>query len=83
MVGDYDHDRAHYEYSLNGENYHQMGREMPLSYQLITFRGSRHALFAFNHYGTEFGYAEFEQLCTVVEPQADRTGQHSVRQDAG
>ena len=24
MVGDYDHDQAHYEYSLNGEDYHQI-----------------------------------------------------------
>ena len=73
MVGDYDHDRAHYEYSLNGENYHQMGREMPLSYQLITFQGSRHALFAFNRLGKKGGYAEFDNF-TVVEPDADRSG---------
>lgn len=38
MVGDFDHDKAHYEYSLNGEYYRPLGREMPLSYQLITFR---------------------------------------------
>ena len=30
MVGDFDHDRAHYEYSLDGTNYQQLGREMPL-----------------------------------------------------
>ena len=36
MVGDYDHDRAHYEYSLNGTDFKQLGREMPLSYQLIS-----------------------------------------------
>ena len=34
MVGDYDNDRAHYEYSLDGTQYQQLGREMPLSYQL-------------------------------------------------
>ena len=73
MVGDYDHDRAHYEYSLNGEVYHQVGREMPLSYQLISFQGSRHALFAFNHKGQKGGYAEFDNF-TVDEPQADRSG---------
>ena len=72
MVGDYDHDQAHYEYSLNGEDYHQIGREMPLSYQLITFQGSRHALFAFNHKGKQGGYAEFDNF-TVVEPKADRS----------
>ena len=72
MVGDYDHDQAHYEYSLNGEDYHQIGREMPLSYQLITFQGSRHALFAFNYKGKNGGYAEYDNF-TVEEPQADRS----------
>ena len=73
MVGDFDHDCAHYEYSLNGESYQQLGREMPLSYQLITFQGSRHALFAFNRLGKKGGYAEFDNF-TVQEPQADRSG---------
>ena len=71
MVGNYDHDRAHYEYSFDGISYQPMGREMPLSYQLITFQGSRHALFAFNHKGLKGGYAEFDNF-TVEEPQADR-----------
>ena len=73
MVGDYDHDRAHYEYSLDGKVFKQLGREMPLSYQLISFQGSRHALFAFNHKGKDGGYAEFDNF-TVEEPQADRSG---------
>lgn len=73
MVGDYDHDRAHYEYSLDGSHFQMLGREMPLSYQLITFQGSRHALFAFNHKGKDGGYAEFDNF-TVEEPQADRSG---------
>ena len=73
MVGDYDHDSAHYEYSLDGTTFQQIGREMPLSYQLITFQGSRHALFAFNHKGQKGGFAEFDNF-TVVEPQADRSG---------
>ena len=72
MVGDYDHDQAHYEYALDGERYQQIGREMPLSYQLITFQGSRHALFAFNHQGKKGGYAEFDNF-TVEEPMADRS----------
>lgn len=72
MVGDYDHDRAHYEYSLDGAGYQQVGREMPLSYQLISFQGSRHALFAFNYKGQKGGYAEFDNF-TVEEPQADRS----------
>ena len=73
MVGDFDHDRAHYEYSLDGANYQQFGREMPLSYQLISFQGSRHALFAFNYKGKKGGFAEFDNF-TVEEPQADRSG---------
>jgi beta-xylosidase len=72
MVGDYDHDRAHYEYSLNGTDFKQLGREMPLSYQLISFQGSRHALFIFNHKGAKGGYAEFDNF-TVEEPMADRS----------
>lgn len=72
MVGDYDHDRAHYEYSLDGTQYHHLGREMPLSYQLISFQGSRHALFAFNCKSPKGGYAEFDNF-TVEEPQADRS----------
>ena len=73
MVGDFDHNQAHYEYSLDGISYQQLGREMPLSYQLISFQGSRHALFAFNHKGKDGGYAEFDNF-TVEEPQADRSG---------
>ena len=73
MVGAYDNDCAHYEYSLDGLQYQQVGREMPLSYQLISFQGSRHALFAFNHKGKNGGYAEFDNF-TVEEPQADRSG---------
>ena len=72
MVGDYDHDRAHYEYSLNGTDFKQLGREMPFSYQLISFQGSRHALFTFNHKGAKGGYAEFDNF-TVEEPMADRS----------
>ena len=72
MVGDFDNDKAHYEYSLNGEQYHPLGREMPLSYQLITFQGSRHALFCFNREGKQGGYAEFDNF-TVEEPCADRS----------
>ena len=71
-VGDYDNDQSHYEYSLDGTNYQQIGREMPLSYQLISFQGSRHALFAFNHKGQKGGYAEFDNF-TVSEPKADRS----------
>ncbi len=72
FVGDFDNDRGHYEYSLDGNSYKQVGREMPLSYQLISFQGSRLSLFAFNKNGKNGGYAEFDNF-TVEEPEADRS----------
>ena len=73
MNGDYDNDQAQYAYSLDGQNFQTIGRMMPLSYQLITFQGSRHALFAFNIKGVNGGYAEFDNF-TVEEPCANRSG---------
>jgi len=72
MVGDYDNNQAQYAYSTDGVTFQTLGRMMPLSYQLITFQGSRHALFAFNHKGLKGGYAEFDNF-TVEEPLADRS----------
>ena len=72
-IGDYDNDQAQYAYSTDGTTFHTLGRMMPLSYQLITFQGSRHALFAFNIKGKQGGYAEFDNF-TVEEPKADRSG---------
>ena len=73
MIGDYDNDQAQYAYSTDGVTFQTIGRMMPLSYQLITFQGSRHALFAFNRNGVKGGYAEFDNF-TVDEPCADRSG---------
>ena len=73
MIGDYDNDQAQYAYSTDGNEFKTVGRMMPLSYQLISFQGSRHALFAFNVKGTNGGYAEFDNF-TVEEPSADRSG---------
>lgn len=72
LNGDYDNNVAHYEYSLDGKEFKQLGGDMKLSYQLTTFQGSRAALFAFNHKGKEGGYAEFDNFVTV-EPDADRS----------
>ena len=72
MVGDYDNNQAQYAYSTDGVTFQTLGRMMPLSYQLITFQGSRHALFAFNVKGKNGGYAEFDNF-TVEEPLADRS----------
>ncbi len=71
-IGDYDNDQAQYAYSTDGTTFQTIGRMMPLSYQLTTFQGSRHALFAFNVKGRRGGYAEFDNF-TVEEPCADRS----------
>ena len=73
MIGDYDNDQAQYAYSTDGVSFQTLGRMMPLSYQLISFQGSRHALFSFNVKGKNGGYAEFDNF-TVEEPCADRSG---------
>ena len=72
LDGDYDNDRASYKYSLDGTSFAPLGGEMVLSYQLITFQGSRPSLFVFNTKGTTGGYAEFDDF-KVVEPMADRS----------
>ena len=71
-IGDYDNNLAQYAYSLDGVTFQTLGRMMPLSYQLITFQGSRHALFAYNKKGKNGGYAEFDNF-TVQEPKANRS----------
>lgn len=73
LHGDYDVDRARYCYSLDGKSFKPLGDDMTLSYQLITFQGSRPSLFAFNKNGKNGGYAEFDNF-TVNEPKADRSG---------
>lgn len=73
LNGDYDNDKASYAYSLDGEDFKDLGKEMTLSYQLITFQGARPSLFAFNHKGKKGGYAEFDNF-TVEETAADRSG---------
>ena len=72
MEGDFDNDRATYYYSKDGEHFEVMGHTMKLSYQLISFQGSRHALFAFNTKGKRGGFAEFDNF-EVGEPMADRS----------
>ena len=71
-IGDYDNDQMQYAYSTDGQNFQALGRMMPLTYQLITVQGSRHALFAFNVKGKNGGFAEFDNF-TVDEPMADRS----------
>lgn len=71
--GDFDNDQGHYEYSFDGKSFKQAGGTMKLSYQLISFQGSRMSLFAFNKNGRNGGYAEFDNF-TVEETKADRSG---------
>lgn len=71
-IGEYDDNQAQYAYSTDGKTFKTLGRMMPLSYQLITFQGSRHALFMYNIKGRNGGYAEFDNF-TVEEPKADRS----------
>lgn len=73
FVGDFDNDKARYAYSTDGINFQDLGKEMTLSYQLITFQGARISLFAFNKDGKNGGYAEFDNF-TVEETSADRSG---------
>ena len=71
-IGDYDNNQMQYAYSTDGKEFKTLGSMMPLTYQLITFQGSRHALFSFNVKGQKGGYAEFDNF-TVEEPMADRS----------
>ena len=73
FIGDFDNDKGRYAYSTDGKTFVDLGGEMILSYQLITFQGARMSLFAFNTLGKNGGYAEFDNF-TVDEPKADRTG---------
>lgn len=73
FTGDFDNDRGRYSYSTDGSTFTDLGDDMVLSYQLITFQGARMSLFAFNTLGRNGGYAEFDNF-TVDEPKADRSG---------
>lgn len=72
MVGDWDNNIMHYAVSGDGVNFQQVGHKMKLSYQLVTFQGSRVSLFAFNKNKVEGGIAEFDNfICQELD--ADRS----------
>lgn len=74
LVGDFDNNVSHYEYSLDeGKTFVQLGGEMRLSYQLCTFQGGRISLFAYNEKGKNGGTVMFDNF-TCVESDADRSG---------
>lgn len=66
---DFDTDTGKLSYSLDGNNYQEIGGEILLPYQLKTFQGVRYALFNFNTGGKEGGYADFNWF-TVDEPRS-------------
>lgn len=72
VTGDYDEEHAGVSYSTDGKNFEKLGDEMLLSYQMLTFQGSRYALFAFNQDGKNGGTARFDNFM-VDEPMADRS----------
>ena len=70
--GDHDQDLAQFAYSVDGGAFTPIGEPVRLPYQLKTFQGTRHALFAYNRGGVEGGYAEFGDF-DVLEPLANRS----------
>ncbi len=66
--GNFDTDLGQLSYSLDGENYEQLGEDVLLPYQLKTFQGVRYALFHFNTRGQGGGYADFDYF-HVEEPR--------------
>lgn len=73
ITGDYDAGKAIFSYSTDGANFTNLGDSILLPYQLRTFQGPRWMLFAYNAEGKNGGEAAFDDF-TVVEPQADRSG---------
>lgn len=65
---DFINDKARLSYSLDGENYVDIGGEIILPYSLITFQGVRYALFNFNVAEREGGYADFNSF-EIQEPR--------------
>lgn len=65
---DFINDKARLSYSLDGENYVEIGGEIILPYSLITFQGVRYALFNFNAAGRDGGYADFNSF-EIQEPR--------------
>ena len=60
--GDHDQDLAQFAWSIDGARFTDIGAPVRLPYQLKTFQGTRHALFAYNSRGVEGGYAGFDDF---------------------
>lgn len=72
VTADLDGDMAQMSYSLDGQDFRDIGDSIMLPYQMKTFQGPRYALFAYNATGRQGGYAAFDNF-TVDEPLADRS----------
>ena len=70
--GDHDQDLAQFAYSFDGARFTDIGEPVRLPYQLKTFQGTRHALFAYNSRGVDGGHADFDDF-RVDEALADRS----------
>lgn len=65
---DFDIDKARFSYSIDGTNFHKIGDEFILVYQLKTFQGVRYSMFNYNVNGINGGFADFNKF-EVFEPQ--------------
>lgn len=70
--GNFDTDMAQLSYSIDGQDFTNVGDTILMPYQLKTFQGTRYALFAYNANGKEGGYAEFDDF-KLDEPLANRS----------
>ncbi|MHA6297486.1 glycoside hydrolase family 43 protein [Devosia sp. CAU 1758] len=55
-------EEARFSYSTDGQHFQKLGERMIMIFQLKTFQGIRHALFAYNAEGKEGGYADFNDF---------------------
>jgi beta-xylosidase len=65
---DFDTEKAHFSYSLDGAKFSPIGEEFTMVFQLKTFQGVRYGLFHYNSGGAAGGHADFNAL-EVHEPR--------------
>jgi len=64
----FDADIAQFSYSADGGEFHTIGGELKLPFQLKTFQGVRYTLFHYNTGATPGGHADFDDF-VVSEPR--------------
>lgn len=64
----FDTDKGSFAYSVNGIDFHDLGEEYIMVYQLRTFQGVRYTLFNYNTGEKDGGFADFNWI-EVYEPQ--------------